>query len=138
MVATSGTQLLPFSAIKELRQHLLPLSTVLTPNIPEAMLLLENATGARPTEPLHLNDLIMIAKTVQMLGAQWVLLKGGHCPLTSENVIAVRGEGEPTKVMDILYGGDEITFIPTPYIKSRNTHGTGCSLACKSLAAAIY
>ena len=138
MIATSGAQLLPSAAVKELRQRLLPLSTVLTPNIPEAMLLLENATGTRPTEPRHLNDLVLMARNVQSLGIKWVLLKGGHLPLTNEDVAAVKGINEDRRVMDILYGGDEFTFIHTPYIQSSSTHGTGCSLACKSLVATVY
>ena len=101
------------------------------------MLLLEDATGTRPTEPHHFDDLTLMAKNVQMLGVKWVLLKSGHFPLANEDVIALSGKSEPSRIMDNLHGGDEFTFIQTPYLESRSTHSTGCSLACKSLIAAI-
>lgn len=131
MVSTSGTQLLPHNAVTELREHLLPLATILTPNIPEARLLLENSTGTTCPEPQSLDDVIDLAKKVQALGVKWVLLKGGHFPMTKDYHAAVKGSSDSLLVVDVLYGGSGPKLIETAYIQTTSTHGTGCSLACK-------
>jgi hydroxymethylpyrimidine kinase/phosphomethylpyrimidine kinase len=130
MVSTSGCQLLHHEAIRELRTLLLPQTTVLTPNVPEAKLLLFDA--GRPTDdPQNVNDLIKIAKSVQSLGPKFVLVKGGHLPFKKDGTIA-NMEAERELMIDVLYGGGQVTKIETGYQKSKNTHGTGCSLACQS------
>ncbi|MCJ1389896.1 hypothetical protein MMC18_002753 [Xylographa bjoerkii] len=129
MVSTSGTQLLPQAAVRELREHLLPLTTILTPNVPEAKLLIENATGTCRADPQSLDDLIVLAKEVQNLGAEWVLLKGGHLPLAKDHTASPKNAADPATVVDILYDGTEAILIETAYLKSKSTHGTGCSLA---------
>jgi hydroxymethylpyrimidine/phosphomethylpyrimidine kinase len=131
MVSTSGAQLLPQGDVTELRTHLLPIATVLTPNVPEAKLLLSNA-GHEMKDPQCIDDLIDIAKTVQSLGPEYVLVKGGHLPFKSDGSIALE-EAERELVVDILYGNGEVLRIDSAYRKSRNTHGTGCSLACEQL-----
>jgi hydroxymethylpyrimidine kinase/phosphomethylpyrimidine kinase len=129
MVSTSGSQLLPENAVSELRLKLLPKATILTPNVPEAKLLLLDA--GKPVDELqNVEDLIKTAKSVQNLGPTYVLLKGGHLPLKKDGTIA-RTDEEKEIMVDILYGEDQVTKIETPYHKSKNTHGTGCSLACK-------
>ncbi|MCJ1281410.1 hypothetical protein MMC26_000729 [Xylographa opegraphella] len=133
MVSTSGTQLLPQAAVTELREQLLPLATILTPNVPEAKILVENATGTFRSDPKSLGDLVELAKEVQKLGAQWVLLKGGHLPLAKDHTASPRDTVDPATVIDILYDGTEVTLIETEYLRSKSTHGTGCSLACKFL-----
>ncbi|KAE8151287.1 DNA polymerase alpha, catalytic subunit [Aspergillus avenaceus] len=127
MVSTSGSQLLPEAAVKELRKKLLPLTTVLTPNIPEAKLLLKDA-GREVPEPEGLPDVIQLVKQIQALGPKAVLLKGGHLPLTKDHTTA-RNPGEATTVIDVLYDGDDVTLFETEFLVSKNTHGTGCSLA---------
>ncbi|KAL4797109.1 DNA polymerase family B-domain-containing protein [Aspergillus venezuelensis] len=127
MISTSGSQLLPEAAVQGLRTKLLPLTTVLTPNIPEAKLLLEDA-GQTYTEPQDLKGLIELAKQVATLGPKAVLLKGGHIPLTKDLNIA-KGSEDAARVIDILYDGEEATLFETEYLVSKNTHGTGCSLA---------
>ena len=127
-MSTSGCQLLPHQAISNLRLQILPVTTVLTPNIPEAKLLLQNA-GSQASDPQDINDIIKIAKEVHALGPEYVLIKGGHLPLTKEGKISKHGVGKHI-VIDVLYDGIEITLIETAYLDSRNTHGTGCSLAC--------
>ncbi|KAG4027765.1 hypothetical protein MFRU_027g00580 [Monilinia fructicola] len=127
MVSTSGSQLLPSSAIRELRELLLPHTTVLTPNVPEAKLLLSDA-GTVVEEPRNLDDLKKIAKEVQSLGPRYVLVKGGHLPLQKDGTVATREE-EKELMVDILYGEGVVTEIRTRYQRSRNTHGTGCSMA---------
>jgi hydroxymethylpyrimidine kinase/phosphomethylpyrimidine kinase len=129
MVSTSGSTLLPKDAIRELREHLLPFTTVLTPNVPEAKLLLADA-GFPANEPQNVDDLINIAKAVQSLGAKYVLVKGGHLPFKRDGTVA-KTESEKELMIDILYGEREVTRIETGYQKSKNTHGTGCSLACE-------
>ncbi|KAJ5907587.1 heme oxygenase-like multi-helical [Penicillium taxi] len=129
MVSTSGARLLPEKAVKVLRTKLLPIATVLTPNIPEAQLLLQDA-GIDSSEPEDLAGMVQLAKQVCCLGPRAVLLKGGHIPLTKEHKRALNPE-EATAVVDILYDGEtNVTkFFETGYLISKNTHGTGCSLA---------
>lgn len=127
MVSTSGSQLLPESAVKELRARLLPLTTVLTPNIPEARLLLKDA-GVDFAEPEDLDSLIQLAKQISTLGPKAVLLKGGHLALTKDRTIA-HDKQDAVFVVDILFDGTDVTLFETDYLVSKNTHGTGCSLA---------
>ncbi|MCJ1351971.1 MAG: ATP-dependent RNA helicase dbp2 [Icmadophila ericetorum] len=126
MVATSGAQLLPTDAVRVLREKLLPITTILTPNIPEAKLLLKNAGNGQP-DPETLDDLIDIAKALHALGPKWVLLKGGHLPLTKERRVAK--EASDWQFIVNVLAGDEVILIESQYQSSRNTHGTGCSLA---------
>lgn len=136
MVSTSGAQLLPRDAVRELRAHLLGQTTVLTPNVPEAKLLLSEA--GRPCEsPRDVSDLIEIAKAVQSLGPRYVLVKGGHLPFKKDGTVANKDE-EKELMIDVLYGDGEVTRIETRYQKSKNTHGTGCSLACKLPNSLLY
>ena len=129
MVATSGAQLLPNEAIHNLRTKILPLTTILTPNIPEARLLLQNA-GIKASEPGSLDDIVNIAKAVQSLGPRYVLVKGGHLPLTMDGHIS-KEKADRHTIVDVLYDGREATLYQTDYLPSKNTHGTGCSLACR-------
>lgn len=130
MVSTSGSQLLAHDAIKGLLQHLLPVATILTPNIPEARLLLEEA-GVVVQQPRNVEDLVSLSKAVQGLGPKYVLIKGGHLPLKRDGT-AANSDEEREIVIDVLYGDGVETRVETDYQKSKNTHGTGCSLACKS------
>lgn len=127
MISTSGSQLLPEKAVKELRTKLLPLTTVLTPNIPEAQLLIKDAGDEAP-EPTDLAGMISLAKQIRSLGPKAVLLKGGHLPLTKDHKTAQNPQ-DGTIVVDILVDGDTTTLFETEFLVSKNTHGTGCSLA---------
>jgi hydroxymethylpyrimidine/phosphomethylpyrimidine kinase len=129
MVSTSGSQLLPEDAVSTLIEKILPLTTVLTPNLPEAILLLKTAYVS-VKDPENVDDIVSIAKEIQKLGPKFVLLKGGHLPLTKGRVVS-KDEADRDVVLNVLYGEGEVTLLETPYQKSRNTHGTGCSLACK-------
>jgi len=128
MVATSGAQLLPQIAVKTLRKELLPLTTVLTPNIPEARLLLEDA-GLEEIKIQNIDDLKQMARAIRRLGPRYVLLKGGHMPFTRDRIAAL-SDDEQQLVIDILAGPDGEAVLETGFIISKNTHGTGCSLAC--------
>ena len=121
--------MLPHEAIRELRELLLPQATVLTPNVPEARLLLSSAGKSVP-DPQNVDDMIDLAKAVQSLGPKFVLVKGGHLPFKKDGTIAST-EAEKELIVDILYGEGKVTKIEVKYQPSKNTHGTGCSLACK-------
>ena len=127
-MSTSGAQLLPTDAVRVFREKILPLATVLTPNIPEAKLLLENAGQPTP-DPQSLDDLIKYAMAIHRLNPQWVLLKGGHLPLTKDRKAATK-HADRQIVIDILVGESQVTLVETDYLNTKNTHGTGCSLAC--------
>ncbi|KAF5023048.1 hypothetical protein F66182_4893 [Fusarium sp. NRRL 66182] len=128
MVSTSGATLLPNEAIQHLCKHLLPHTTVLTPNIPEAGLILSQS-GQDAPEVRSVKDLEVVAQRIQALGPKWVLVKGGHRPMREDFTVAEREE-ERKIVVDVLFGGDgEVFRVKSPYQASSSTHGTGCSLA---------
>jgi hydroxymethylpyrimidine/phosphomethylpyrimidine kinase len=120
MVAKSGDLLLDRDAVGVLREALLPQATVLTPNLPEAGVLLEE----RPVETLK--EMRRVAERLRNKlaydGQRWVMLKGGHLP------------GDET--IDLLHDGDRMIELPGGRIDTRNTHGTGCTLSA-ALAALI-
>jgi hydroxymethylpyrimidine/phosphomethylpyrimidine kinase len=129
MVSTSGAQLLPETAIEVLIKELLPLATLLTPNVPEANLLLREA-GQSPIDVQNLDDLKNLAASVHKLGPKYVLLKGGHCPLNTDYMLSTDDSSKQI-VANVLVGTDVLDVLEFPYQISNNTHGTGCSLACK-------
>lgn len=104
-----GDPLLAPDAVDALRERLLPLATVVTPNLPEVELLTGVAVHNRA-------DMELAAKATKELGASWVLVKGGHL-LADENST------------DLLYGGERPHWIDTKRIDTVHTHGTGCTLA---------
>ncbi len=107
MVATSGDRLLDQEAEAELRDRLMPLATVVTPNLHEAGIL----TG-KPV--LDEDDMREASRTLVELGAQAALVKGGHL------------EGG---AVDILWDGNEERVWRRERIPTRHTHGTGCTLS---------
>ncbi|KAF4471420.1 hydroxymethylpyrimidine phosphomethylpyrimidine kinase 2 [Fusarium albosuccineum] len=128
MVSTSGATLLPNEAIQHLCKHLLPHTTVLTPNIPEVCLILSQ-NGQSAPELRTVEDLENVARKIQALGPKWVLVKGGHRPM-KEDLTVAETEEERKIVVDVLVGGDgEVVKVQSPYQASTSTHGTGCSLA---------
>ncbi|KAJ0333240.1 hypothetical protein COL5a_000937 [Colletotrichum fioriniae] len=127
MIATSGAELLPREAVAALLEGLLKLTTVLTPNIPEAKLILEDS-GHASVEIESVGDLEAMARSVQALGPEWVLVKGGHAPLKADLTVA-KSDEDKAVVVDVLYGHGEFWHVESPYQSSTNTHGTGCSLA---------
>jgi hydroxymethylpyrimidine/phosphomethylpyrimidine kinase len=106
-VSKHGDSLLSAGTLEAVKAHLLPLATVLTPNLLEAELL----TGSRITDETGMRR---AAESLSSLGPRWILVKGGHLP------------GNP---VDLLFDGSEVTRFPGPRIASRHTHGTGCTLA---------
>jgi hydroxymethylpyrimidine/phosphomethylpyrimidine kinase len=114
MVAKSGDSLLTDEAVATLRDQLLPLAFLVTPNIPEAEVL---GGITLKTE----NDFCQAAKRLYELGARHVLLKGGHRP----NV----GAGEDPKIVDLFFDGADFHALSGPWIQTPHTHGTGCTIA---------
>lgn len=109
MVAKSGDRLLAADAVEVLRAELLPRVDLLTPNLPEAADLLQIPEVSRDA------DMPEQAAGVAKLGAEHVLLKGGH--LVGESSV------------DYLWSGSSGEFLPAQRIATRNDHGTGCTLS---------
>lgn len=109
MVAKSGSVLLAADAIHALREELLPLALVVTPNIPEAGVLCERRLDAESE-----TDLKAAAREIFNMGSRYVLLKGGH------------RQGDAT---DILFDGKNFEMFTAPRIETKHTHGTGCTLS---------
>jgi len=108
MVAKSGDPLLEPSAVSALREVLLPLATVVTPNLPEA----ERLTGLRAEDEEGMRRLAQAF--VHELGVRAVVVKGGHLP---------------GPAVDLLYDGETFLRFSAPRVETRNTHGTGCTFA---------
>ncbi|KAK8015662.1 hypothetical protein PG991_008550 [Apiospora marii] len=128
MVATTGAKLLPSEAVDDLRELLLPQTFIVTPNIPEALQLLTLPGKEPPAEPTSVDDLEDLGRRLLELGPEWVLLKGGHTPFKADGT-AAQTEDERELMYDVLVGTDSATRIKGAYQKTKNTHGTGCSLA---------
>ena len=109
MVATSGDRLLKADAVDALRTRLIPLASVITPNLPEAAALLEEAV-ARTESAIADQGTRLLA-----LGSRAVLIKGGH--------------GAGTESIDYLVTSAGTIALPAPRVATKNTHGTGCSLS---------
>ena len=110
MVAQSGDKLLRDDAIEALKAHLLPLADVVTPNLPEAEVLL----GRNIATPAEMEA---AAKSMAGWGSRSVLVKGGHL--------------DQAHSTDLLYlaAEDRTVWLKAERIQSRNTHGTGCTLS---------
>jgi len=108
MVAKSGDRLLREDAVAALRDLLLPLCAVVTPNLPEAEVLAGHSIGSD-------EDARRAAEEIVGLGAGAVVVKGGH-------------RGTPEAV-DVLYDGNAFREYSAPRIDTTSTHGTGCTFA---------
>ncbi len=106
MISKSKFSLLKAEAINSLRHVLIPIATVITPNIYEAELLSEQ-------EIRTADDAKAAAKTIANLGCQAVLVKGGHL--------------DDEKATDVLYYNNDWSFFEANRIETKNTHGTGCT-----------
>lgn len=129
MVSTSGSILLDSACISSLIKLLVPRSEIITPNVYEAREILKAAGDVEGAnlEISSLEDFVGLAKKLKRLGSEWVLLKGGH--IAFRDGIAV-SSGENASVCDILTDGMQVHIVQGPFSQSKNTHGTGCSLAC--------
>jgi hydroxymethylpyrimidine/phosphomethylpyrimidine kinase len=107
MVAKGGSPLLGADAVGVLRERLLPLATVVTPNLPEAAALTRR-------EVADLATMRDAARAILDLGPECVIVKGGHL------------EGA---AIDLLYDGSDFVELAAERIATPNTHGTGCIFA---------
>jgi hydroxymethylpyrimidine/phosphomethylpyrimidine kinase len=115
MVAKSGDKLLRDDAVEALKTALFPITTLITPNLPEAAVLLQCPTNILTQEDMpHLEA---VCKKLATLGPQAVLLKGGHL--------------QSKQSCDILYSkmDDTLCHFEAERIDTINTHGTGCTLS---------
>lgn len=110
MVAKSGDHLLKGEAVAAIRDRLAPLATIITPNLPEAAVLLGDEIEWSSEE------MDRQAMKLRRVGSRWVLLKGGHLEGASESV-------------DVLVGEAGCEAYAACRIRTRNDHGTGCTLS---------
>lgn len=131
MVSTSGSELLPPSAVISFIENIFPHVYLLTPNILEALLLLKYL-GTDIPKINSVSTMVEVAKALQAHGPKNVLLKGGHVPFrkTESQYYLAESDEQKEVVVDVLVNGTELVLIENPYINTKNTHGTGCSLAC--------
>jgi hydroxymethylpyrimidine kinase/phosphomethylpyrimidine kinase len=115
MVATSGARLLPPAAEKILREKLLPLALLVTPNLDEAEILAERKISTP-------EDLRSAARTIQARFGCAVLAKGGHLKNSS-------------MAIDVFFDGETELLLSAPFVKGVSTHGTGCTYSAAICAA---
>ncbi|MFC1880493.1 bifunctional hydroxymethylpyrimidine kinase/phosphomethylpyrimidine kinase [Thermodesulfobacteriota bacterium] len=110
MVAQSGDKLLQDDAIEAIKDHLMPVADVVTPNLPEAEVLLGQKIES-------IEDMQQAARSLAQFGGRSILIKGGHL--------------EESKSTDLLYLTEEDRFVilEAERVDSRNNHGTGCTLS---------
>ena len=108
MVATSGDRLLDPAAVDAVLDELVPLATLVTPNLPEAAIL----AGRRAGTPAEMSE---AAREIVARGAGAALVKGGH--------------GSGAEVVDLLWDGKRERVWRSPRIRTTETHGTGCTLS---------
>lgn len=125
MIATSGDSLAEDGVCEALTTYLFPLSTIITPNIPEASKLLKGFNIQ------SLSDVKTAAMALHKLGPKYVLIKGGHLlEFAQNNKTLSSDEDENGRIaVDVLYDGQSCIELSRPYLNASNTHGTGCSLA---------
>lgn len=111
MIAKSGDALLSDDAVRMLREALLPLATMITPNLPEAGVLLEQSAPDSRREMRRAAE--KLRELLPHAGQRWVLLKGGHLP-----------GGD---LVDFLHDGDRMIELESRRVDTQNTHGTGCT-----------
>jgi hydroxymethylpyrimidine/phosphomethylpyrimidine kinase len=109
MMAKSGDALLEPEARDALISELLPLATVVTPNLPEAQILCG-------FEVADMESMRRAARAIHALGPRSVVVKGGHL-------------SDPGSSIDLFYDGQRFEELSEKRIDSRNTHGTGCTFA---------
>lgn len=142
MVAKSGDHLLEPDAVDAVRDLLVPRSTVITPNLPEAAVLLGARQGQHAGGDGGFEGVAGMRAALEpllALGAEWVLLKGGHLGAGGgDHTDAARAER--TESTDLLFGeaGGEpvVQELTAPRITTTNDHGTGCTLSA-AIAALI-
>jgi hydroxymethylpyrimidine/phosphomethylpyrimidine kinase len=113
MIAKSGDRLLQEEAVSAVKEYLLPLARIVTPNVPEAEVLSGISISSQA-------GMIAAAKKIAETGPAVVIVKGGHM------------SGAP---IDIVWDGTTVSYFETPRVETQATHGTGCTY---SAAIAAY
>lgn len=108
LVASSGDPLFEGSGTKEAYRALAGVAAVVTPNLPEASLLLGRSITT-------LTEMEEAARQLQALGAGVVVVKGGHAP--------------GSEAVDVVFDGASMSRLRAPWVETRNVHGTGCSFS---------
>jgi hydroxymethylpyrimidine/phosphomethylpyrimidine kinase len=103
MVAKGGARLLRDDAVDALREHLIPLAAVITPNLPEAQVLLDRSIAT-------LEDRRQAARELVAMGARAAVVKGGHAD----------------DAIDVFFDGSQMVELRGERIETPNTHGSGC------------
>ena len=103
MVAKGGARLLRDDAVDALREHLIPVAAVITPNLPEAQVLLDRQIAT-------LEERRQAARDLVALGARAAVVKGGHAD----------------DAIDVFFDGAQLVELPGERIETANTHGSGC------------
>lgn len=116
MVSTSGSPLLKKEARETLIRDLFPLVCLITPNLYEAEMLINEKIES-------IKGMEIATKRLYELGADGVLIKGGHLNELKSNYKGLMEQ----EVIDIYYDGNELYQFKAPRINTRNTHGTGCT-----------
>jgi len=109
MVAKSGDPLLSKDARLVVKERMLPLATVITPNIFEAEVLLNKKIET-------IEEMKMAAAELKKTGCKWVVIKGGHL-------------SDKKEAIDVVYNGKEFHLLQSPFFPTKNTHGTGCTFS---------
>ena len=126
MVSTSGASLTKSDTVLALEKHLLPLATLITPNIPEAEIL----SGHKITT--H-EACITTARDLSLKYNTAVLIKGGHA-VFNDTMTTIIKEGKDDKLIEystdiLVCPGAEPVYFESKRIDNPNTHGTGCTLS---------
>ncbi len=115
MVASSGDRLVDDAAVSIVREQLIPMAALVTPNLPEAGVLANRTVSTKA-------DMLDAGRAIKDMGASAVLMKGGHL--------------DSDVLTDFLITGDDVLEISQPKLSTRHTHGTGCTFA-SALAALL-
>ncbi|WP_108307083.1 bifunctional hydroxymethylpyrimidine kinase/phosphomethylpyrimidine kinase [Metalysinibacillus jejuensis] len=109
MIAKGGASLLQQQAIDAMKEQLIPLATIITPNIPEAEVLASMTISSEA-------DMQQAARTLLSMGAKVVIIKGGHAD-------------NPTAARDYVATAQQAFIVETPFVPTNQTHGTGCTFS---------
>lgn len=122
LVATSGDSLVKHEAAEAMITHLFPLATVVTPNLSEAQRLTKMPIRSS-------SDLRRVCRKLIELGCKNVLLKGGHFIDEETDTDSTHESMNKNMAVDTLYNGHNFEAFSKPRVHTKNTHGTGCTLA---------
>ena len=109
MIAKSGDALLSESARQTIKQRLIPLATVVTPNVFEAEAMLDMNIKT-------IDDMKNAAEQLKKTDCKWIVIKGGH--LQNKN-----------EAIDVVFDGQDFHLLTSPRFDTKNTHGTGCTFS---------